>query len=294
MASPASSAFSASGPGASWGTLLASESASSSSGIASAKNLGRDEPLWVEDVLTWLWESPMGPTWMMSDFAHAARNAASKIWVGERKFEHAMCSVHVFGRWMEKNRGLFKDYDANYSDMNIDFESLKNCPMFLLVNSGILFTAMIAKWKGYGEIEIAEAFDKQWYGMNFCRVTINYSPRNWVPAGGNPSDNNGTEATNRAHKYFINHVHVTGENYISDIATWAKHKSIQDTSFGWALNRHVHSKRFYLAVGAMLLEGPTDINPFMACGSDAIPGARTRLGIRLRDRGRWPVKGPVQ
>ena len=71
----------------------------------------------------------------------------------------------------------------------------------------------------YGEIEIAEAFDKQWYGMNFCRVTINYSPRNWVPAGGNPSDNNGTEATNRAHKYFINHVHVTGENYISDIAT---------------------------------------------------------------------------
>ena len=71
----------------------------------------------------------------------------------------------------------------------------------------------------YGEIEIAEAFDKQWYGINFCRVTINYSPRNWVPAGGNPSDNNGTEATNRAHKYFINHVHVTGENYISDIAT---------------------------------------------------------------------------
>ena len=55
--------------------------------------------------------------------------------------------------------------------------------------------------------------------MNFCRVTISYSPRNWVPAGGNPSDNNGTEATNRAHKYFINHVHVTGENYISDIAT---------------------------------------------------------------------------
>ena len=44
---------------------------------------------------------------------------------------------------------------------------------------------------------------------------------------------------------------------------WAKHKSIQDTSFGWALNRHVHSKRFYLAVGAMLLEGPMDINPFM-------------------------------
>ena len=32
--------------------------------------------------------------------------------------------------------------------MNIDFESPKNCPMFLLVNSGILFTAMIAKWKG--------------------------------------------------------------------------------------------------------------------------------------------------
>ena len=78
----------------------------------------------------------MGPTWMVSvssrqvdfflpsrislnfdlkrqEFAQASRNAASRIRVSERKSEHAMCSVHISGRWMEKNRGRFKDYGVS-------------------------------------------------------------------------------------------------------------------------------------------------------------------------------------
>lgn len=79
--------------------------------------------------------------------------------------------------------------------MTADFEDMKNCPLYLLVKSGMLFEKMILHWMtDYKEVEKAQMFQAQWAGVDFARVVINHSAL--VP-GGMPCDNNGTEATNK-------------------------------------------------------------------------------------------------
>ena len=62
----------------------------------------------------------------------------------------------------------------------------------------------------YNEPTAAERFSSSWRGEKFTRVQIN---RQAVVAGGLPSDNNGTEATNHVHKDHAEHKRTAARSY---------------------------------------------------------------------------------
>jgi len=190
---------------------------------------------------------------MMKDFSSAAKLGAEKVWGGE--IDCGMCSVHVFQRWHDKHIAYWRDRRltaaGSFYKMNVDFENYKNCSLLGLVkNKALLFDKMMAKWKElYGEPEVVENFSKVWRTSEFSRVEINQGA---VVIGGLPSDNNGTEATNRAHKNFVQYKRSAARNYFKELGTFIEGKSMLDTDLGSYFNQAVHCKLFYMQVLDML------------------------------------------
>ena len=96
----------------------------------------------------------------MTDASLMARRAVLNVWTGcceapqqewddqpqPLNFESClihfdMCAEHVWGRWWEKNKHMFNDWEGNHRNMRQDFQAFKFCPSVALVrNNDILFT----------------------------------------------------------------------------------------------------------------------------------------------------------
>ena len=139
------------------------------------------------DAPRWRWQSEQGtgPTLCMTDASLQAKRAVLNVWTDCEEvpalrwddgrspnfdaccIHFDMCAEHVWGRWWEKNKHQFADWQGNHRN--------KFCPSVALVrNNDILFGFLLQKWReDYGEPDVAAQFEAVWKNKTFTRAEIN-------------------------------------------------------------------------------------------------------------------------
>ena len=171
----------------------------------------------------WQWQ----PSIVMKDKAAAANKAVTELFKPELI---AMCFAHVY-MWFDRNKGLFRDWQANGQKIKESMVQLNN-QISDPELSNTAMVEMLKQWEvEYDEPKVAKAFRNVWGAETFTRAGTNATC-----FGGVPSDNNALEGKNGALKRDLHHKRFGTAPFVKVICKWLEDESVLDCRFGEEYN----------------------------------------------------------
>ena len=171
---------------------------------------------------------------------------------------------------------LVPENDEDREQIYSDFKSYVRCPLLAAIQGSYLFDLMTDKWKLLGYPGLGNSFSTSWRGNSCTYVEVNQNGSAVV--GGAVNTNNNTESHNAKIKLAaqrkILRLHLFLPWLTSDFGV---DESIQDASFGSAMNRAVHCGKFYIRVRDVVSSLASSINVRFKSGDSGsfiIPSAR--------------------
>ena len=186
------------------------------------------------------------------DHSSAAENGVKATFPHDDVFS-ADCMFHGSpSHWSKEHKDLFKsgvkaERNKKITELNADYEYLKNCPHIHLIP--VLKKELLTYWKdrkGRNELRWAEAWEKTYKNSNLSRVLVS---EHYALRGGMPGDNNIIERSNRNDKEIRSYQRKGPVAFITETIRHVREESQTDKYFYGDLKSAVHSGIFMTHVG---------------------------------------------